>query len=152
MDTVETVRNLYLLRALPNSGKTTVGRILAGEHCYAGDDFWYKRMAETGLTYPEVFDVNLLRQAHRECQENVKAAMELGVENIAVANTNITPKEMVPYEQLATEHGYRVFYLVIERAHNGDNGHKVPPDVLDRMLSKWQWVDDAFHRRFGRGK
>jgi hypothetical protein len=71
---------------------------------------------------------------------------------IAVANTNITAREMFPYELLAHQYQYRVFYIVVERGHDGDNDHQVPDEVLDQMMSRWQWVDPAFHRRYSDGR
>lgn len=138
--------DLFLLRGLPNSGKSTIGEILAPGHVYAADDYWYRLMEETGLSYREVFDPEQLYRAHRECQSNVEYAMVDDAPAIAVANTNLARKEYKKYVQLAEEYGYRVHYLLIERGpDHGDNQHSVPPEAIERMVGKFRFVDQRFY-------
>lgn len=134
--------DLFILRGLPNSGKSTVAEMLAPGHVYAADDFWYQLMEDTDLSYRDVFDITRLHQAHRQCQSNVEYAMADDTPAIAVANTNLTRKEYKKYVDLAEEYGYRVHYLLIERGPNhGDNDHGVPDEAIDRMVNKFRFVD-----------
>lgn len=105
-------------------------------------------MAKTGLSYREVFDVKLLNQAHGQCKGRVECAMLAGASVIAVTNTNISSKYIKAYEELAAEYDYKVFYLTVERAHSGDNGHKVPSEAISGMAARWEWIDPEFKKEF----
>jgi hypothetical protein len=151
MDTNSFERNLFIIRGLPNRGKTTVGNIIAPNNCYAADDYWYELMSKTGLSYREVWKPQLLGEAHKQCQFNVELAMSLGARVIAVTNTNISSKYMLAYQQLAIDYDYKVFYLVVERAHTNDNGHLVPLEAISGMAARWEWIDPEFKKEFPHG-
>ena len=83
---------LLIIRGLPGSGKTTVGRKLAGKHCYAADDFYYML---GGGEY--AFDPARLPDAHEYCQTLVRCDMARKVPVIAVTNTFTRSREMEIY-------------------------------------------------------
>jgi hypothetical protein len=45
---------------------------------------------------------------------------------------------MKPYYELAKEHGYTVFSLVVENRHGGVNEHGVPVDKLEQMKHRFE--------------
>jgi dephospho-CoA kinase len=66
---MEKVKTLFLLRGLPGSGKTSAAKHLSDNKwpVLAADDFWYERMQDRRQTYQEVFDMNDLHLAHKQC-------------------------------------------------------------------------------------
>lgn len=138
--------DLYLVRGLPNSGKSTLAKTLAPVANFAADDYFDQKAKELGITYSEAFERfrNGIHIAHETCQNNVMTAMLDKVPAIAVANTFTTVKELTPYLKLASELGYKVHVLTVERYHNGDNGHNVPDEAIERMALRWQHIDKRF--------
>jgi hypothetical protein len=45
---------------------------------------------------------------------------------------------MEAYYELAKEHGYTVFSLVVENRHGGQNEHGVPADKLEQMKNRFE--------------
>lgn len=136
--------DLYLVRGLPNSGKSTVAKALAPNAHYAADDWFEFRASSEGLTYTQAFakyshEIGL---AHQKCQGYCEAAMRAKqVKAIAIANTFTTTREMKPYFDMAEKYGWRVHVLTVERAHEGDNGHQVPDAAVEKMAGRWQHID-----------
>jgi predicted kinase len=138
--------DLYIIRGLPNSGKSTIAKILAPNHSFAADDWFHFRAAAQGLTYAQAFAKysHEIHLAHVECKRNVEDVLRHGANNCAVANTFTTYREMKDYFELAKTYGYRVHVLTVERAHDGDNGHEVPDAAVQKMAQRWQHVDKRF--------
>ena len=65
---------------------------------------------------------------------------------IAVANTFTRIKEMQPYIDLAKRYGYRVHVITVEKNHDGDNEHEVPDDAINKMATRWQWIDSRMRK------
>ena len=130
--------DLFLLRGLPNAGKSTVANHLAPGAVFAADDYF-----EEDGKY--VFDHSRLPEAHDSCRKNVIQAMFSGIKKIAVANTFVTIDEIEPYLQLGSTHGYRVHIMIIEKQHQGNNEHDVPQSSVDVMVKQFEWVDPRFH-------
>jgi hypothetical protein len=57
---------------------------------------------------------------------------------IAVSNTFTMEWEMQPYYDLAKEHGYRVYSLIVENRHGGVNEHGVPEEKLVQMKKRFE--------------
>lgn len=122
---------VYILRAVPGSGKSTVAENLTSDRnkssivCSADDYF----MVDGEYKW----DKNRLNSAHNWCrylfEENLKDETEI----IVLDNTNIRNKEVSEYRDLAIEYGYRVFVLVVENWHSGENIHNVPEETLVKM-------------------
>lgn len=133
--------DLFLIRGLPNSGKTTVAQAIVGlENCFAADDYFEMLASKLNCTYAQAFaDYRAnIHLAHQHCQNNVRAAMSINLFPIAVHNTFTKHKELQPYVDLAKEFGYRVHIITVEKSHDGDNGHNVPPEVIEKMRTRWQ--------------
>jgi predicted kinase len=45
---------------------------------------------------------------------------------------------MKPYIDMAAEHGYKVFTIVVENRHGGVNEHNVPEQVLENMCNRFE--------------
>jgi len=68
--------NLYLVRGLPGSGKSTFARALS-VNCYSADDFFTRDGVYD-------FDPRLIGNAHLECQDKTKHSLSYG-DDVAVA-------------------------------------------------------------------
>ena len=130
-------KELFLLRGLPGSGKSTLANQLGGSLVEADRYF---------MDYGEYkFDASKLGEAHDWCRNQVKEWMETNdrgfdVPRIVVSNTFTQEWEMKPYYELAKEHGYMVFSLIVENRHGGQNVHNVPEEVIDRMRKRFEVV------------
>ena len=123
------MKELFLLRGLPGSGKSTLAKSLGGSHMEADKYFEYEGKYE--------FDASKLKEAHAWCQNAVRVWMTNSVEKIVVSNTFTQTWEMDYYFELAKEHGYRVYSLVCENRHGGENVHNVPKEKIEEMARRF---------------
>jgi|TARA_B110000902_G_scaffold249795_1_gene308344 predicted kinase len=123
------MKELFLLRGLPGSGKSTLAKSLGGKNFEADMFFMNNGVYE--------FDVTKLPNAHRWCRNCVERKMEDLDERIVVSNTFTQEWEMKEYEDLAKEHGYIVYYLIVENRHDGVNSHNVPTEVIEKMRKRF---------------
>jgi len=134
-----TTKELVVIRGIPGSGKSTLAKELGkGGKVFSSDDFFM-------VNGRYQFDVAFQGEAHLWNQGRVRRAMREGVSPIVVDNTNVTLGEISPYKKLASENGYTVRYAEPDTPWKFDvdeltkrNTHKVPKDVIQRMLDKWQ--------------
>jgi len=63
--------------------------------------------------------------------------MTNNTEKIVVSNTFTQTWEMDYYFELAKEHGYRVYSLVVENRHGGENVHNVPKEKIEEMARRF---------------
>ena len=131
-------KELLLLRGLPGSGKSTFAEMMeylfdvAGFSCIvacADDYFMHNGVYE--------FNARLLGNAHTECKEKVRVAMETGVDKIIVANTSTTSKEIKAYTGYALAYNYKLTSLIVENRHGNTNIHGVPDEALKRMEQRF---------------
>ena len=122
---------LFIVRGIPGSGKSTFAKTLGGQH-YEADMFF---IDEDG-NYK--FDGTKIKDAHKWCQSFVETDMVLEYPKIVVSNTFTQEWEMKPYMDLAKEHGYKVFTIVVENRHDGNNVHNVPEDKIEQMANRFE--------------
>lgn len=122
------MKELFILRGLPGSGKSTLAKSLGGMHIEADMYFTYEGKYE--------FDPSKLKEAHAWCQNTVGVWMN-SVPKIIVSNTFTQEWEMQPYYDLAKEHGYQVYSLIVENRHGGVNEHGVPEEKLEQMKNRF---------------
>ena len=121
--------NLYIFRGVPGSGKTTLANALC-DKVVSADDYHY----DADGVYR--WEAKNQGAAHRYCQGKTRTIMELG-QDVAVANTSTTVKEMKPYYKMAEEFGYTVFSIIVENRHGGKNVHNVPAETIEKMKARF---------------
>lgn len=130
------MKSLYLLRGLPGAGKSTLAKKL-GEVYYEADMYF------TNESGQYIFNGADIKKAHEWCQNQVQLAMILNHtsglnESIVVSNTFTQEWEMEAYYKLAETYDYRVFSLIVENRHGGENLHNVPEDKIEAMRKRFE--------------
>ena len=123
------MKELFLLRGLPGSGKSTLAKSLGGKHIEA--DMFFMDEGEYK------FDASKLKEAHAWCQNAARVWMTNSVPKVVISNTFTQAWEMDYYFELAKEHGYRVYSLVVENRHGGENVHNVPREKIEEMARRF---------------
>jgi len=121
---------LIILRGLPGSGKTTLAPYISEQICCA-DDFFINVRGEY------VFDVKKLGEAHNFSIAKCRLMMAAGHPKIVIANTNVTDKEMEPYEELAKIFRYKIFHVIVENRHGGKTAHDVPEQAIEKRKKQF---------------
>ena len=124
------MKNLFIIRGIPGSGKTTFANSIC-KVVVSADDYF------TDINGNYNFDGDKLHTAHAYSKQQVELNMRLKINDIAVANTFTTNKEMKPYLKLAKKYDYRVFSIIVENRHGNNNIHDVPLDVIDKMTNRF---------------
>jgi len=122
---------LYIVRGIPGSGKSTFAKQLTS-NVFEADHYFYDNDGNYNFIPSEI------KNAHKECNQFVKYAMESSIEKIAVSNTFTQEWEMEPYFELAKKYGYKVFTIIVENRHGGTNVHSVPEDKLEQMKNRFE--------------
>lgn len=135
-------RRLFLVRGLPGTGKTTLAHKIASPgQVFSADDYF------TDASGVYRFDPSRLKEAHADCLDRAKAAMEQGESDIAVANTFTRLWEMKAYHEAALSRDYFVVEIDL---YDGDltdaelaerNVHGVPLDTISAMYSRYERHD-----------
>lgn len=128
-------RELYIVRGLPGSGKSTFAKSLGGTH-FEADQFFM-------VDGEYKFDGSKIKEAHKWCQDSVHTAMLLNNTAllnpvIVVSNTFTQEWEMKPYYDMADYFDYKVFSIIVENRHQGINQHGVPEDKLQTMKDRFE--------------
>lgn len=126
------MKELFLLRGIPGSGKSTVASSIGGTHLES--DMYFI----DSITGDYIFNPNKLKEAHEWCQESVLSFMIAGESKIVVSNTFTQEWEMEPYYKIAKDNDYIVYSLVVENRHNGVDTHNVPKEVLFNMQERFE--------------
>lgn len=123
---------LIIIRGVSGSSKTTFAKFLLSKSIGTKDwseaDFY---MLDDKGNYS--FDCKKLGYAHKSCQRDIREAMERDVELIIISNTNSTEKEVAPYLEMAKDHKYSVFSLIMENRNETKSIHNVPIEALERQ-------------------
>jgi predicted kinase len=133
------MKNLYLLRGLPGAGKSTLANQIGGSH-FEADMYFINENGEY------IFNGADIKKAHQWCQSQVELAMiqnhityGLDSSDIIVSNTFTQGWEMEPYYKLAESYGYRVFSLIVENRHGGENIHGAPENKIEEMRVRFEF-------------
>jgi predicted kinase len=121
---------LYIVRGIPGSGKSTFAKTLTS-NVFEADHYFYDNDGNYNFIPSEI------KQAHKECQDFVRYAMESSIEKIAVSNTFTQEWEMKPYFEMAKEYGYKVFSVIVENRHGNTNEHNVPEEKIEQMKNRF---------------
>jgi predicted kinase len=125
------MKNIYLVRGIPGSGKTTFAKTLEGLHIEA--DMYFTD--ENGVY---TFEPTKIKDAHKWCNDLVEEWMREEQDKIVVSNTFTQEWEMENYYKLAEQYGYRVTSIIVENRHNGVNEHGVPEDKIEIMKNRFE--------------
>lgn len=122
---------MILVRGLPGSGKSTIAKALknAGFAWYEADMYFMDVQGEY------LFNPAKVKDAHLWCQHSARLALKCG-ENVVVSNTFAQMWEIIPYFKIAREFGIEP--NVIEAKGSWNSIHSVPPDVINRMIARWE--------------
>ncbi len=124
-------RDLYIVRGIPGSGKTTFAESLSRAVCTA-DDYHTDRDRNYNWKGENV------GKSHEWCQRKCAKFMKRGISPVVVANTSSTEKEFKPYYDMAKRYGYRVFSVIVENRHGGKDSHGVPVETLEKMKNRFE--------------
>lgn len=126
---------IYIIRGLPGSGKSSLGKKLSNV-VRAADDFFM-------VDGEYMFDPKLLGQAHAACFNNVENDLKT-TGTAVVANTFTMRWEMEPYLQLADNEDARVVVIDTFDAGKSDeelarlNEHGVPAKSIAAMRARYE--------------
>jgi predicted kinase len=132
---------LYIVRGLPGSGKSTFSKKLVNSDFLVCEADKYFIDKETG---EYKFDGSKIKDAHKYCQDLVETYMKDSMVNdqwyreIVVSNTFTMEWEMTHYFELSKKYGYKVFTIIVENRHNGENVHGVPNDKIEQMKDRFE--------------
>lgn len=131
-------KTIFLIRGLPGSGKNAMGDRIV-DHYLDDTELCVVQSESNHFFYDEngVFSYNpeLLREAHKYCQETVRDAMRRGHE-VVVTNTFVKKWELRPYKHLAKTFGYQVVVLVARGCKQSELG--VPSKTISKMRREWE--------------
>jgi len=124
-------RDLYIARGIPGCGKSTLAEQLSRAVCTA-DDYHTDQAGNYNWKGENV------SKAHEWCQRKCAKFMKQGISPVVVANTSTTEREMEPYYDMAKRYGYRVFSMIVENRHGGQDSHDVPVETLEKMKNRFE--------------
>ena len=140
---------LIIIRGPSGSGKSTIAQALGGfanVSWLEADMYFYQNNKYS-------FDARLLGEAHRWCQEGVRRALQIGMEDnpmfsggVIVSNTSTTLSEVNAYIKIAQEQGVPWEVIRTPGPWNIDdlfarNEHNVPRAVLEKQVARYVPVD-----------
>lgn len=141
--------NLFLLRGIPGSGKSTIAENMKPDYWVESDHYF---MEKEGDKWVYRFNADLLGNAHKWCQEQTRLYMESiwakacrfkgnngeKIHNLVVSNTFTTEWEIEPYYKIAEKYDFQVHSLIVENRHGNKDVHNVPKEVIEKMTDRFE--------------
>ena len=118
---------LTIIRGLPGTGKSTLGKSLVADVHLEADMFF---MVDGEYR----FDVNKLHQAHSWCLNETIRHLVKG-HDVVVSNTFTTMKELNPYLEVAARLQAKV--VVYRMTHMYGSIHNVPAETMKKMAARF---------------
>lgn len=139
--------NLYIMRGLPGSGKSTMARHILAQSLSEGAE-GYIFSTDDYLISPQgdyVFEPVKLAAAHAWNQDRAVKAMTKHVDTIIIDNTNILKAHYANYVAEAKARGYRINILTVGSFDSEfvqecakRNTHGVPLHTIQRMAQNFE--------------
>lgn len=131
------MKNLYLIRGLPGSGKTTFAKTLhdalPNSAIFSTDDY----MVDDNGEYK--FSGEKLKHCHNQCQTDAKKEINSkNCINIIIHNTFTQLWEMKPYIDIVENSPFRFKITVIHIEGDHGNTHNIPNSKINKMKNRWQ--------------
>ncbi len=124
----KSTKKLVLVRGLPGSGKSTLGKILEHEgFVHLEADMYFEVDGEYK------YDASKVGEAHRWCQNLTLASLKQG-RDVVVTNTFTQLRELTPYLNMSSS------VELIEAKGSWKNTHDVPDSKLIDMAKRWEPV------------
>lgn len=127
MDLSDEQPQLVVIRGLPGSGKSTLGKTIAREcgYLFFETDQFFE--SEQGYQY----DGNQLDAARKWCLRSTRDAILTG-QRAVVTGVFSKPRQLEPYLDMALS------AVVIECTANYGSEHNVPDHILQKMQANWK--------------
>ena len=134
---------VVLLRGLSGSGKSTFARRLCRYATWLGLTAQICS-ADAWMQGPNGYEwrASDLHYAHSSCQEECARAIDSKVDVICIDNTNIMPREFIPYLEMSVDHVLRIVTFPCESLHDAialarRSAHGVPDSVTKRRFEQF---------------
>lgn len=144
------MKQVFILRGLPGSGKSYYAQNLADElsgadeshYCICSTDDYF--INEQGEYH---FDKSKLSQYHNLNLARFINALAQGIELVIVDNTNIKKWEFIAYAQAAVALGYQVKEVIVgevkdksmQHLYAKRNSHNIPLKTISKMAYMFEW-------------
>ena len=143
--TVRQLKQLFLIRGLPGSGKTELARALVKRptHQVSANQFFYDQDGQ--FRYKPA----LVLESHADCLRRLETLMQpqeyIGSPSeLAVSNVFAECKDMEPYVRLANAYDYRVTVLEVQNPLRNSTTHNVPEEYIRRYMDRWASRRDVY--------
>ena len=136
------MKQLFILRSIPAQGKSTIAKILS-----QGLKDSLILSADNLRIIDGKYQFNLQHEPYiwEEFENRFNKAIEDGIENIIIDNTNLKKVHYEFYKLDAIEAGYIVHELIvgdfdIQKSYERGT-HGVPLDMIQKMKEAFQWPE-----------